>query len=209
MPKGPAKDFVLSLRLPTSLLFEIDQIADKERLSRSDYIRKALSDAVSVVEVLRKAQTFFVTPAMMQFSLQFMEDLDIEKYATLSLQNALSFLKQYLNHSLKSSIVQKYLSNKKTIISGLLTYITQSVLGPTAQKWFERIHFGWEGQSVTITGMHGLGMKFSKFISYYFLHFFNIFNYTENIAQIQLKEDRLKLVYQGDFKEFDISVLMN
>ncbi len=187
---------------------EIDTVAVKENMSKSDYIRKAISDAISFSNMNRQNQTFLVYPEMLKFSLNFMEDLDIEKYAALSLQNGRQILKGYLQKNIKSSIVQKYLTNKKSIITGLLTYISQSILAPTGQGWFQRIHCVWESDNIAITGIHALGLKFSKFIRFYFFQFFEIFGYTEIAASTILKDDRLKLVFHGDFAEFDVNVLM-
>ncbi len=199
---------MLSLRIRTDLLEEIDVVASKEHMSKSDYIRKAISDAISFSAMNRQNQTFLVFPEMLKFSLNFMEDLDIEKYAILSLQNGRQILKAYLQKNIKSSIVQKYLTNKKSIITGLLTYISQSILAPTGQGWFQRIHCAWESDTLAITGMHTLGLKFSKFIRFYFIQFFEIFDYTEITTSTILKEDRLKLVFRGDFAEYDVNLLM-
>ncbi len=187
---------------------EIDSVAVKENMSKSDYIRKAISDAISFSSMNRQNQTFLVYPEMLKFSLNYMEDHDIEQYALLSLQNGRQILKAYLQKNIKSSIVQKYLTNKKTIITGLLTYISQSILGPTGQHWFQRIHCAWEGDTLAIAGVHSLGLKFSKFIWFYFIQFFEIFDYTEIAASTILKEDRLKLVFHGDFAEYDVNQLM-
>ncbi len=177
-------------------------------MSKSDYIRKAISDAISFSNMNRQNQTFLVYPEMLKFSLNFMEDIDIEKYATLSLQNGRQILKEYLQKNIKSSIVQKYLRNKKSIITGLLTYISQSILAPTGQGWFQRIRCAWEGDTIAITGMHALGIKFSKFIQFYFIQFFEIFGYTEIATSTVVKDDRLKLLFHGDFAEFDVNLLM-
>ncbi len=187
---------------------EIDSVAVKENMSKSDYIRKAISDAISFSAMNRQNQTFLVYPEMLKYSLNFMEDFDIEKYAALSLQNGRHILKAYLTKNIKSSIVKKYLTNKKSIITGLMTYITQSILAPTGQGWFQRIHCVWESDNLAITGMHSLGIKFSIFIRFYFIHFFEIFDYIEVAANTILKDDRLKLVFHGDFAEYDINLLM-
>ena len=206
-PKNP-KGFVLSLRIPMDFLSEIDDCANKEHLARSDYIRKAISDAVSVTEVLRQAQTFLVSPEMLKFSLAHMEENDIEEYALLSLQSGRNFLKLYLQHSLNSTVIQKYLPNRRTIVSGIMEYLSQSILGPTGQHWVDRIHSSWEGDNIIITGVHTHGLNFSKFLYYYFFHLFEIFNYTCNQSQNIVKEERLKLIFQGNAEEFDVRMLM-
>jgi hypothetical protein len=208
LPRPTPKDYVLSLRIRADLVNEIERIAEKEKMSKSDYIRKAISDGISFSSMNRQNQTFLVYPEMLKFSLNFMEDLDIEKFAVLSLENGRQILKAYLQKNINSTIVQKYLTNKKTIITGLLTYITQSILAPTGQNWFQRIHCVWEGEDLAITGMHALGLKFSKFIRFYFIQFFEIFEYTEVATSTILKEDRLKLVFHGDFAEYDVKLLM-
>jgi hypothetical protein len=208
MPREQPKDFVLSLRIPMDLLKEIDECADKEHLGRSDYIRKAISDAISVSEVLRQAQTFLISPEMIQIALEHMDEFDIENFAILSLKSGRNFLKLYLQHSLHSTVIKKYLPNKQTILSGIMEYLSQSILGPTGQHWVDRIHFSWEGNKVILTGIHSLGLNFSKFLYYYFFHLFEIFNYTCVQTEIILKEERLKLIFQGDAKEFDVSSLM-
>ena len=150
MSKKTAKEYVLSLRLPKNLQEEIETAAKKEHMGKSDYIRKAISDAITFSNVGRKNQTFLVGPDTMKFSLKFMEDVDIEEYAAISLQNARIILKDYLNGQIHSSIVQKYLTNKKTIISGIMTFLLQSIFAPTAQKWFHRIHAAWNGDTIKI-----------------------------------------------------------
>jgi len=201
---------MLSIRIDNDLIQELDVIADREHLTRSDYIRKAISDAMSFSVLLRKNQTFLVNPEMLQYSLSFMDENDIEEYALLSIQNGREILKEYLNKNLLSSIVQKYLDDKQTIISGLLTYITQSVLGPTGQKWFYRIHFTWHNNIVVIMGTHTLGLAFTTFMRYYFMHFFEIFGFQEVESKIKaaLKEDRIKLEFSGELGKFDITTLM-
>ncbi|HMF31143.1 MAG TPA: hypothetical protein VKK79_07005 [Candidatus Lokiarchaeia archaeon] len=208
MPREEPKEYVLSLRIPINLNEEIEEVATKENLTKSDYIRKAISDAISFSVTLRQNQTFLIDQEMVKFALEFMEDIDIEEFATLSIQNGRKILKSYLNKNVNSSIVQKYLDDKKTIVSGLLIYITQSILSPTGQNWFKRVLFSWTGDVVTITGTHDLGLKFSEFMHYYFVKFFAIFNYEELKENVILKEDRIKLKFQGENKEFDINILL-
>lgn len=199
---------MLSIRIGTELLREMEEIAKRERMNKSDYIRKAISDAMSFSVMLRKNQTFLVDPGMMRYALEFMEDFDIEEFALLSLKNGRAILKDFLNKNITSSIVQKYLDSKVTIITGLMTYITQSILGPTGQNWFKRIHFSWKGTSVSVRGTHDLGLRFSKFMRYYFLHFFEIFDYQEMEGNAILQDDRIKLEFQGEERAFEISTLM-
>ncbi len=202
------KEVVLSIRIRSDLLGEMDTIADKEKMNRSDYIRKAISDAMSFSVALRKNQTFLVDPEMMRYALEFMDDFDIEEFAILSLKNGRAILKDYLNKNLESSIVQKYLKSKVIIITGLLTYITESILGSTGQGWFKRVHFSWNGLIISIRGTHELGMRFTKFIRYYFVHFFKIFDYSEIEGKSILVDDRIKIEFQGNDQAFDVSTLM-
>lgn len=159
--------------------------------------------------MLRKNQTFLVDPKMMQYALEFMDDFDIEEFAIMSLKNGRSILKDYLNKNIESSIVQKYLKDKVTIITGLLTYITESILGSTGQGWFKRIHFSWNNLILSIRGTHELGLRFTKFIRYYFVHFFKIFDYCEIEGKSILIDDRIKIEFQGNDQAFDISTLMS
>lgn len=204
------KECVLSIRIDSDLLQELDTIAEKEHLSRSDYIRKAIADAMSFSVQLRKNQTFLINSDMVKYSLGLMDDNDIEEFAILSIQNGREILKDYLGKNLSSSIVQKYLEDNQTIISGLLTFIIQSILGPTSQKWFHRIHFSWHENIVAIIGTHALGLGFSKFMRYYFMHFFDIFNFqeVENKNKIIINEDRIKLEFKGNFGKFDVAMIM-
>jgi len=199
----------LSIRIGTELLKEMEEIAKKERMKKSDYVRKAISDAMSFSIMLRKNQTFLVDPKMMQYALEFMDDFDIEEFAIMSLKNGRSILKDYLNKNIESSIVQKYLKDKVTIITGLLTYITESILGSTGQGWFKRIHFSWNNLILSIRGTHELGLRFTKFIRYYFVHFFKIFDYCEIEGKSILIDDRIKIEFQGNDQAFDISTLMS
>jgi hypothetical protein len=202
------KEEILSIRIGKELLQELEEIAKKERMKKSDYVRKAISDAMSFSVMLRKNQTFLVDPEMLRYALEFMDDFDIEEFAILSLKNGRSILKDYLNKNLESSIVQKYLKSKVIIITGLLTYITESILGSTGQGWFKRVHFSWNGLIISIRGTHELGVRFTKFIRYYFVHFFKIFEYTEIEGKSILVDDRIKLEFQGDDNAFDVSILM-
>ncbi len=202
------KEVVLSVRIRSDLLGEMDAIADKEKMNRSDYIRKAISDAMSFSVALRKNQTFLVDPEMLRYALEFMDDFDIEEFAILSLKNGRSILKEYLNKNLESSIVQKYLKSKVIVITGLLTYITESILGSTGQGWFKRVHFSWNGLTISIRGTHELGLRFTKFIRYYFVHFFKIFDYGEIEGKSILVDDRIKIEFQGNDQAFDVSTLM-
>nr|MDO8084863.1 ribbon-helix-helix domain-containing protein [Candidatus Sigynarchaeum springense] len=199
----------MSIRIGTELLKEMEEIAKKERMKKSDYVRKAISDAMSFSIMLRKNQTFLVDPKMMQYALEFMDDFDIEEFAIMSLKNGRSILKDYLNKNIESSIVQKYLKDKVTIITGLLTYITESILGSTGQGWFKRIHFSWNNLILSIRGTHELGLRFTKFIRYYFVHFFKIFDYCEIEGKSILIDDRIKIEFQGNDQAFDISTLMS
>src|SRR5271157_4072594 len=97
------KECVLSIRIDSDLLQELNTIAEKEHLSRSDYIRKAISDAMSFSVQLRKNQTFLINSEMLKYSLGLMDDNDIEEYAILSIQNGREILKEYLNKNLSSS----------------------------------------------------------------------------------------------------------
>lgn len=203
-----SKEFVLSLRIKKSLLGEIDIAAQKERMNRSDYIRKAISDAISFSEIYRLNPTFLVNPDVFKFAIKSMEDIDLEELAALSMRNARYILKLYLQKNLQSSIVQKYLTNMKSIIIGLLTYIIQSILSPTGQHWFKRIHFAWETDAFVITGMHTLGLNFSKFMRCYFIQFFDVFGFKEQPSKQILHEDKLKLVFTGELKDFDIKTLL-
>nr|MDO8109806.1 hypothetical protein [Candidatus Sigynarchaeota archaeon] len=113
-----------------------------------------------------------------------------------------------MNKNVTSSIVKKYLTNKVTIITGLMTYITQSILGSTGQNWFRRIHFSWNTTAISLRGTHELGLRFSKFIRYYFVHFFEIFDYHENTSKTILQDDSIKFEFSGDDAEFDVRQLM-
>ncbi|NMC04022.1 MAG: ribbon-helix-helix protein, CopG family [Candidatus Lokiarchaeota archaeon] len=208
MEQKKKKEVMLSIRIGTDLLKEMEEIAKRERMNKSDYIRKAISDAMSFSVMLRKNQTFLVDPKMMQYALNFMDDFDIEEYAILSIKNGRSILKDFLNKNVSSTIVQKYLTSKVNIITGLLTYITQSILGPTGQNWFRRVNFSCNGTAVSIRGTHDLGLRFSRFIAYYFKHFFEIFGYNEMAGKTIIHTDRIKLVFLGDDGDFDVSMLM-
>jgi hypothetical protein len=206
--QDPSEEHILSLRIKKNLLKEIETVAAKEKMSKSDYIRKAVSDAISISEVLRHNSTFLVSPQMIKLAVAKMSDEEIDQFALLSLQNGKEVLKLYLKKNIQSSIVKKYLTNKKTIIIGLLTYIIHSILAPTAQNWFSKIHASWDADKMIITGTHLLGINFSKFIQAYFKHFFDLFAYKEQINERILQEDKLKLVYQGETTEFDISIFL-
>lgn len=91
--QDPSEEHILSLRIKNNLLTEIDTVAAKEKMSRSDYIRKAVSDAISFSEVLRYNSTFLVSPPMIQFALQKMNDREIAEFANLALQNGKEVLK--------------------------------------------------------------------------------------------------------------------
>ncbi|MEX2681476.1 MAG: hypothetical protein Q6373_007740 [Candidatus Sigynarchaeota archaeon] len=203
------KEEILSIRIGKELLKELEEIAKKERMKKSDYVRKAISDAMSFSVMLRKNQTFLVDPEMMRYALEFMDDFDIEEFALLSLKNGRAILKDYLNKNITSSIVQKYLKSKMTIITGLLTYITESILGSTGQGWFKRIHFSWNDLIVSIRGTHELGLRFTKFIRYYFVHFFKIFDFPEIEGKTILLDDRIKIEFQGNDQAFDVSTLIS
>lgn len=104
--------------------------------------------------------------------------------------------------------MKKYLTNKKTIIIGLLTYIIHSILAPTAQRWFTKIHATWETEKFIITGTHKLGENFSKFMQAYFVHFFALFAYFEQENEQIIQEDKLKLVFHGKTTDFDIGIFL-
>lgn len=208
MPQKEGNEYVFSLRIKLSVLKEIDDVARKENMTKSDFIRKAISDAMSFSEMFKRNQTFLVSPKMMEFALNMMNDAEIEKFALMAIQNGQEILKTYLKYRSHSTIVKQYLDNKKTMISGLLKYIIFSILAPTGQEWFQRIQFTWDGDLVIIAGIHRLGEKFSKFIHLYFTKFFSIFSCYENENVRILKEDRLKIGFTGDMSEFDIKLLM-
>jgi len=206
--QDPSEDHILSLRIKKNLLKEIETVGANEKMNKSDYIRKAVSDAISISEVLRQNSTFLVSPQMIKFAVAKMNDEEIDEFAGLSLQNGREVLKLYLKKNRESSIVKKYLTNKKTIIIGLLTYIIQSILAPTAQKWFTKIHASWEADKMIIAGTHILGHNFSKFMECYFKHFFDLFAYREQTNDAIIEEDKLKVVFQGETTDFDISVFL-
>lgn len=208
LPQKEGNEYVFSLRIKLSVLKEIDDVARKENMTKSDFIRKAISDAMSFSEMFKRNQTFLVSPKMMEFALNMMNDAEIEKFALMAIQNGQEILKTYLKYRSHSTIVKQYLDNKKTMISGLLKYIIFSILAPTGQEWFQRIQFTWDGDLVIIAGIHRLGEKFSKFIHLYFTKFFSIFSCYENENVRILKEDRLKIGFTGDMSEFDIKLLM-
>ncbi len=206
--KSKTKDHVFSLRIKKSLLQEITEAARKAGVSKSDFIRKAVSDEISFQEFNRFSQTMFMGPDVLNYSLQLMDELQIEDYAKLALQNGRNFLSRFLKKQKSSSITKKYLQNKKTVILGLLKYITESILAPSGQGWFERIRFSLRGEQVVITGIHTLGQKFSLFMRYYFIHFFSLFEFIEETRRTILEEDRLKLAFTGTMNDFDIDVLL-
>lgn len=208
VPQKEGNEYVFSLRIKPSLLKEIEDVARKENMTKSDFIRKAISDAMSFSEMFKRNQTFLVSPKMMEFALNLMNDSEIERFALMSIQNGQDILKTYLKYRSHSTIVKQYLDSKKTMITGLLKYIIYSILAPTGQEWFQRIQFTWDENKVIIAGIHKLGEKFSRFILFYFTYFFRIFACTECENIRILKEDRLKIGFTGDMKEFDIKLLM-
>lgn len=208
VPQKEGNEYVFSLRIKPSLLKEIEDVARKENMTKSDFIRKAISDAMSFSEMFKRNQTFLVSPKMTEFALNLMNDSEIERFALMSIQNGQDILKTYLKYRSHSTIVKQYLDSKKTMITGLLKYIIYSILAPTGQEWFQRIQFTWDENNVIIAGIHKLGEKFSKFILLYFTYFFRIFGCTECENIRILKEDRLKIGFTGDMKEFDVKLLM-
>jgi hypothetical protein len=203
------QEIILSLRVKPQFAHEIDQISRKLKVNKSDFIRKAISDSISIHEIYRKNQTFLIGPNMFEFSLKFMDECDLEEYAQLALENGKRILKLYLQKQINTSIVQKYLKNKKTILTGLLFFITESILSPVGQELFKRIFFSWKENQVILTGVHHLGDKFSIFMRFYFIHFFKLFQFTEVKDECLLKENKIKLVFEGDIGKYDISFLMN
>ena len=207
--KPKKKEHVFSLRLKKSLLNEIDEAAKKLYINKSDFIRKAISDAISFQEFNRFSQVFFMGPNMLKFSLDLMDELQIEDFAQLALNNGQKFLSIYLKKQMNSSITEKYLENKKTIISGLLLFITESILSQSGQGWYERIRFSWRKDSIVITGVHNLGEKFSIFTRYYFIHFFSLFDFHDEPGLMILEENRIKFVFTGELSHFDLNILLN
>ncbi len=203
-PKKQRKEHIFSIRMKKSLLKEISQTAKKERISKSDFIRKSISNEISFQEFNRFSQTNFLGPNMVEYALKFMDELEIEDFAKLAMLNGRKFLSQFLEKQKTSSITKKYLKNKKSIMSGLLQYITQSILPQSAQNWFQRITYSLRGNQFVITGIHRRGEKFSLFIRHYFIHFFNIFEFNEIKSKMIIGENRLKLVFSGQWDEFDI-----
>ncbi len=205
---NPSKENVLSIRINNKLLEELDILVKINHTNRSDFIRKAISDSISFNQIYRFHPTFLVSPEMFGVILSEINEDKIKNIAKLSILNAKLILKTYLQKNIQSSIVEKYLKDKRTIISALLKYIIESILSSKGQNWLKKINYTSISDKFTITGTHSLGENFSKFLYYYFIDFFFIFDFKILDEKCILTESTIKIIFSGENDEFDINVFL-